>query len=191
MAAPPACYLDWSRILIGPRYLGIEKAPKRSMESTSQTGLHKETQGREVTTERRSGKTTSEPVRKTNEANRWKQPQRGARQAAPLKRASIQRNSPEIRPAELPDGCPPVPYMRAYKEPGRDAIKFESQEHAAMFGVWRDLDEWPRLARRLESKDECSTTWDFEHLRHMVEIRRRIQAIGRSSRPNAKSNPSS
>ncbi len=81
--------------------------------------------------------------------------------------------------------------MRAYKEPGRDATKLESQEHAAMFGVRRDLDEWPRLARRLESKDECSTTWDFEHLRHMVEVRRRIQAIGRSSRPNAKSNPSS
>lgn len=170
------------------------------MESTSQTGLHTETQGRAVTTEAtrgRSDKTSLEPTRETNEVHRLKQPQRGARQAAALKRASIQRISPEMKPAELPDGCPQVPYMRTYKEPGRYAIQFESREHAAMFALPRDLDEWPRFARRLESTNKRitsrkeHTTWDFEHLRHMVEVRRRIHAIGRSSRPNAKSNPSS
>lgn len=170
------------------------------MESTSQTGLHKETQGRAVTTETtggRSEKTSLEPARKKNEVHRWKQPQGGARQAAALKRASIQRISPEIKPALLPDGCPQVPYMRTYKEPGRYAIQFESREDAAMFSLPRDLDEWPRLARRLEPANRRinlrkeHTIWDFEHLRHMFEVRRRIHAIGHSSRPNAKSNPSS
>lgn len=171
------------------------------MELTSQTGLHKETQGRAVTTETtgwRSDKTSLEPARKTNEEHRWKQAQRGARQAAALKRASIQRISPDIRPAaELPDGCPQLHYMRTYKKPGRYAIQFGSREDAAMFGLPRDLDEWPRLARRLESANRRINSrkghiiWDFEHLRHMVEVRRRILAIGRSSRPNAKSNLSS
>lgn len=168
------------------------------MESTSQTGLHKETQGRAVTTEitgGRSDKTSLELARKTNEVHhRWKQPQRGARQAAALKRASIQRISPEIKPAVLPDRCPQVPYMRTYKEPGRYAIQFESREDAA--GLPRDLDEWPRLERRLEPANgrinprKKRTFWDFEHLRNMVEVRRRIHAVGHSSRPNAKSNPS-
>lgn len=86
--------------------------------------------------------------------------------------------------------------MKTYKEPGRNAIKFESREDAAVFGLLRDSDEWPRLARRLESANRRinsrreHTPRDFEHLRHMVEFRRRIHAIGRSSRPNAKSNPS-
>lgn len=160
------------------------------MESTSQTGLHKKSQGHAVTTETtrgRSDKTTSEPIRKTHEANRWKQSQRGARRAAALKRASIQRNSPEIKLAESPDGCPQVPNMRTRKEPRRDAIKFECRENTAMFGLPRDLDEWPRLARRLESANRWRksrkehTPWDFEHLRRMYEVRRRILAVGRSS----------
>lgn len=50
MAAPSARFFDWSRILISPKYLGIEKAPKGSMKPTSQTCLHNETQGRIVTT---------------------------------------------------------------------------------------------------------------------------------------------
>lgn len=171
------------------------------MESTLQTGLHEKTQARAITTETTGGrihKKASEPVRKTNEANRWKKLQRRARQAATLKIANIQRNSPEMKPAESPDGCPQVPDMRSNKEQGRDVIKFESREDTAMFGLPWDLEEWPSLGPRLESANRKRknsrkehTPWDFEHLRHMVEVRRRIQAIGRSSRPNTKSNPSS
>lgn len=89
---------------------------------------------------------------------------------------------------------------RTHREPGRDAIEFESQEEAALWS----LDEWPRLARPLdlakirkvslafrEQSRKEYTAWWVEQFRHVDEVRGRKLAIGRSSQTNATSNPSS
>ncbi|MCJ1348923.1 hypothetical protein MMC31_007156, partial [Peltigera leucophlebia] len=66
-----------------------------SMESTSQTGLLRETRGHAVpaeTTRWRSQKTTSDAIRENYQANHRNQPQRRARRPAVLKRATIRKN---------------------------------------------------------------------------------------------------
>lgn len=164
------------------------------MESTSQTGLHTESRGRAVNTEttrRISHKTTSETIRETRNSNHGKQLQKRARRTAVRWGASIRKNSPEVVLAESPLGCLQV------EEQGQDAIGLERQEAAALLGLQRDLDEWLRHARRLDlaaSRRESlaareqfrkeHTAQEVEHFGHMHEVRRRIQAIGRSSQPN-------